>query len=98
MNVLIQILCISISFVYGFISFIGYKYNNKLGNNYFIWQLIFNLFYSFISVLLYVIIIYKINGGIFHIYFIFSLIIGYIMSNYIVKSIKIKRDNNKNMI
>ncbi len=98
MNVLIQIICIAISFIYGFIVFIGYKYNNKLGNNNFIWQLVFSLLYSFISVLLYVIIIYKINGGIFHIYFIFSLIIGYIVSNHIVKFIKIKRYNNKNMI
>lgn len=94
MNVFIQIICILISFAYGFIINIGYKYNNKIDNSNFIWQLVFSLFYSFIGVLLYIIIIYKINGGIFHIYFIISLLVGNIVSNNIVKSIKIKRANN----
>ena len=91
MNVYLQILCIIISFIYGIVISIGYRFNKKLNTSNFIWQLIFSILYSFIVVLLYIIIIYKINGGIFHIYFIFALIIGYFMSNFIVKYIKIKR-------
>ena len=95
MNVIIQIECIALSFIYGLIIKLWSLFNYRLNIKKYLFRLLINLLWGFIVVILYIIIIYKINGGIFHIYFILSLLLGYIMSNKIVKLLENKFINQK---
>lgn len=84
MSVKLQILCIVASFIYGIFIKLCNLFNKR--NN-----ILTDLFYVYDLVILYIIIIYKINLGIFHIYFIFFIIIGYVfMSKNVKFLIKIK--------
>ena len=81
MDVIIQILCILISFIYGIFINLFIGFNKKIINKHnLLYEIIFRLIITLLVVLLYVIIIYKINKGIFHIYFIIMVFIGYIIS------------------
>lgn len=84
MSITIQILGLLISFLYGFLINIIEK-KQHIKNK--IIKIISSFILSYILVMVYIIIFYYINGGIFHIYFILSLIIGYLLSN---KSVKFK--------
>ena len=81
----IQLICIIISFLYGLFIKVLNIFNNKLikNNNKYL-NIISNFIYVYIIVLLYVIIIYKINLGIFHVYFLIIMLFGYyLMSKYV---------------
>ena len=83
MNVSIQILCLLISFIYGMFIYISYNSIKK-------YNIFINLLYVYIIVITYIIIIYKINKGIFHIYFYLLIILGYLfMSRYVKKMLNI---------
>lgn len=77
-----------ISFIYGFCIYFGYKFTKELFVNNLFNNLILNLFFSFNIVVFYIIVVYKINGGIFHLYFLLMIVIGYFMSNIIVNVLK----------
>ena len=80
MDVLAQILCIIISFGYGiFINMIIQLNNMLLKKMNFIFNLFFRLVFTFVLVIFYIILIYKVNLGIFHIYFILLISIGYVL-------------------
>ena len=89
MNVIIQIICMLVSFIYGILINLLIIFNQKIfkSNNLFI-NIFFKMLYSFIIVLLYVILIYKINKGVFHIYFLLLMLIGYLLSRKIKCKIK----------
>lgn len=90
MDVGIQIICLLFSFFYGFlIRIVLYFHGHLFKGNKLLIYLIANFFVSFLLVLLYIVSIYKINYGIFHIYFIALIGIGYVVSKY-VKIDKIK--------
>lgn len=74
MSVELQLLSVFISFIYGMFIKIFIILNNKISNN-----IIFKLLYTFIIVVGYIVIIYKINKGIFHIYLLFIMGLGYLM-------------------
>ena len=82
MNSFIQLLCISISFCYGI--GIGFMYHliDKISRK---MNLIFRLFLYIICVILlailYIYVIYKVNGGIVNIYFYGLIAIGFILFN-----------------
>lgn len=84
MNIKLQIITLLISFFYGiFFSFflsLNYKfiYSDKK-----IVKTIVSFLVVIISVLLYFIILRKINYGVFHIYEILSLILGFIIENWL---------------
>ena len=85
MSVSIQLICITVSFLYGIFLKLSNTLNRLLlkKKNIYI-NIICNFIYTYFIVLLYVIIIYKINKGIFHLYFIIVLILGYyLMSKYV---------------
>jgi hypothetical protein len=85
MSIKIQIICMLVSFMYGFILKILLIINKLLtkNNNKYI-NIISKIIYTYIVVILYIIIIYKINKGIFHIYFIILILLGYyLMSKYV---------------
>ena len=84
MNIRLQIITLGVSFFYGiFFSFflsLNYKiiYSDKK-----IIKTIVSFLVVIISVLLYFIILRKINYGIFHIYEILALILGFIIENWL---------------
>lgn len=88
MNIIIQLLCITFSFIYGFFINFGWYFTNKGCAKNLLWSLMLSLLFSFDIVVFYIIIIYKINGGIFHLYFILLIFLGMILSNVIVKQLK----------
>lgn len=92
MKIGIQLLCFLVSFLYGGFIFLIEKYHDNLNINY-LSRVIISLLYTFILVILYVDIIYFINGGIFHIYFGILMVIGYVVSRGCVKHRKRNRKN-----
>ena len=91
----IQLISLSISFLYGiifyYLSIINFKVINILKN---IIKNIITIIYVFDISIIYVILVYKINNGHFHIYFILMVILGYILGNYLSK-IYVKVKANK---
>lgn len=90
MNYKIQLISLLISFLYGiFFSIVtSYNYRN-LYNTSTPFKVTINIVFILDVVLLYIIIMYKINKGIFHLYFILMVILGFIVShNKINASIK----------
>ena len=83
MNIKLQIITLLFSFLYGiFFSFflsLNYKfiYSDKK-----IFKTIISFLVVIISVLIYFIILKKINNGIFHIYEILCIILGFIFENW----------------
>lgn len=92
MNIKIQIITLLFSFLYGiFFSFflsLNYKfiYSNKK-----IFRTVISFLVVVISVLIYFIILKKINYGIFHIYEILMITLGFIVENIIVSIIANKK-------
>ena len=84
MDINIQIKTLLVSFVYGiFFSFfleLNYKfiYSDKK-----IFKIIISFLIVILNVLLYFIILKKVNNGIFHIYEILSLSLGFIIENWL---------------
>ena len=99
MDVKIQLTCMLVSFLYGIFIRIVTIINKRINNNKnLIIHTIIDLLFVYIIVLLYVIIIYKINEGIFHIYFLFLVLLGYILSNKYVNFTIQHLKNIKNKI
>ena len=91
MKIDIQIICFIISFLYGIFIEKIICYHDSLKLPY-IPKIFIYILYSFLLVILYVDIIYFINGGIFHIYFGILMLVGYFISKkYLSKKIKSKR-------
>ena len=85
MDLSIQLQVLTVSFVYGimfsYLLKIQYKFlfQSKL-----FYKILITLLFVFDSCLLYFLILRLINDGIFHIYFLFSLIIGYLLGYYLI--------------
>ena len=79
MDIKIQLICLAVSFLYGvFIAFVVslnkcVKYKSKL------LKVIASFVLTFDLTVLYLLIVYKINGGIFHIYFILLIIVSFLI-------------------
>lgn len=79
MNSYVQLICLIVSFIYGFFLNITNKFNFKIiKNKNIILKIIISLLYLFNISLLYVSFLYKINNGILHIYFILFIFMGYL--------------------
>ena len=87
-----QILTIVFSFIYGIIFYflleINYKYI-YYGNK--IYRIIVTLLFVLCNTIIYFIMLRKINYGIVHIYFLFCLLTGYILSNFVCKNLIVNR-------
>lgn len=98
MNLDIQLFTITVSFLYGIFFSITMNlchkiiYNNKL-----VMKILFTFIFVIVHSLIYFNILLKINYGIIHIYGILSIIIGFILSEYIKNKI-MKKFFNKNKI
>ena len=90
MNIKIQILSLLVSFLYGCLLRVCNMLNNELKPNKLFLFYITNIIYIFIVVLIYIILLYYVNNGIFHLYFSFFIILGYILMYKCVKFLKIR--------
>ncbi len=85
----IQIIILTISFLYGFIFYYLFKLNSKIINNQkIIYRSLTTMLFMFNIVLLYIIIIYKINNGSFHLYFLLMIILGFIININFTKKLQ----------
>jgi hypothetical protein len=85
MDLTIQLQVLTVSFVYGIL----FSYLLKLEYRYlfeskFLYKLFLTVLFIFDNYLLYFIILKAINNGMFHIYFLFLLILGFLFGNYLV--------------
>ena len=87
MNILIQLICIIVSFLYGVFINLFIRFNKRvIINSNLLYEIIYRLITTFLLVVLYIVIIYKINNGIFHEYFLITMLLGYVIYNKRVKS------------
>lgn len=88
MSSFLQLKTFFISFIFGILFYFFTNINfNLIKNLKIIYQHILTFLYVMDVVIIYVILIYKINNGYFHIYFIFMVIIGFLFSSILLKKI-----------
>ena len=93
-----QIISMVFSFIYGIVISVLYNFNyNLLFSKRTIFKVIFNLLFVFDLVLLYFLIMKKINGGIIHPYFYLLIILGFISCFSISKGLRKILIFNKDM-
>ena len=100
MNSTIQLISLSISLIYGILFYFITNLNFYLINNINkILKNIITIIYVFNMSFIYAIILYKLNNGYFHIYFILMVIfgyyIGYLLNNNIKSKIHVNIKINK---
>lgn len=85
MNIKLQIITLLVSFFYGifFSFFIGLNYKYIYSDKK-VFKIIISFLIIIIGVLLYFIILRNINYGIFHIYEILAIILGFVVENWFV--------------
>ena len=80
MSSYVQLICLVFSFCYGGLIYYTNLFNIMVINNKNILiKLILSVLYVIVMSLIYVCFLYKLNGGILHVYFILSIIVGYIL-------------------
>lgn len=87
MNYKIQIISLIYSFCYGIAFNFFNDLNEKISVKNKIWNIIILFFFIIVNALLYITILYKINFGTFHIYFLFMLMMGFYLANFLKKFI-----------
>ncbi len=89
MNYKIQLISFLVSFLFGIFFFYTNMLNKKIINRQKIhYKYIITFLYIINITLIYIILIYKINKGIFHIYFLIMVLLGYIISLNQLKNVK----------
>ncbi len=86
MDLSVQLQVLTVSFVYGIL----FSYLLKMQYRYFFegkrfYRILITFFFTIDNCFLYFLILRTINHGIFHIYFLFLLIIGFLFGNYLLK-------------
>ena len=89
MDLSIQLQVMTISFIYGIL----FSYLLKLQHKFLFesskfYKILVTFLFVFDNCLLYFLILKTINNAIFHIYFLFMIIIGYLLGNYLLKNKK----------
>lgn len=85
MELSVQLQALTASFAYGILFSYLLKMQYKfLFDSRIIYKIFLTVLFVFDNCLLYFLILKIINNGIFHIYFLFLLIIGYLFGNYLV--------------
>ncbi len=96
MNQFIQLKSLIFSFIFGifFSIFTCINYNN-LNNKNNLFKIAFTIIFVIDNILLYLLLLIKVNGGYVHIYFIFCVILGYLFAQkkiiMLIKRIPIKK-------
>lgn len=101
MDYKIQILSLIYSFGYGVFFYFLSILNDKILIKNRVLSVVLLLLFVFINALLYITILYKINFGIFHIYFLIMLALGYyfvfFLKKLLIKNIKWDKLKRKNI-
>lgn len=85
MELSVQLQVLIVSFVYGILFSYLIKLQYKfLFDSKLFYKIVITILFVFDNCLLYFLILRTINNGIFHIYFLFSLIVGYLFGNYLI--------------
>ena len=89
MDLVIQLQVLIVSFVYGvlFSYLLKLQYRFLFESKIF-YKVLITVLFVFDNCLLYFLILRTINNGIFHLYFLFSLILGYLIGNYLINKKK----------
>lgn len=83
----IQIFSLLYSFFYGIVFYILLEINHKiLYNGKLFYRIIISFLFVIVNSLLYFLFLIKINNGILHIYFFFSMFTGYLLSFVIYRN------------
>lgn len=91
MNLMVQIQSFSISFLYGiFLSLMFNLLYNFLFTKYKIINVITNLFFSLIIFGIYFLLLYIVNSGIVHIYFLITMFISFFIYNKLFVKFRVK--------
>ncbi len=89
MDIKTQLIIFLISFLYGFIlanlAYLNYKFLQNKSN---FFKFLVNLVFTLDIVFVYLVILYKINYGIFHVYFLIVLSIGFLIGYKCIKYVK----------
>ena len=89
MNSTVQLISFLVSFIYGIIFYLLTRFNKYIiENRKIVFRFIITLIFIIDIAILYIYIIYRINHGYFHIYFIFTVIIGFIVTHVFYGKIK----------
>ncbi len=89
MDYKIQLLSFLFSFLFGIFFFITNYFNKKLiTNKRMFFQYIITFLYIINIVLFYILVLYKINRGVFHIYFLIMVLLGYLFATWLEKYVK----------
>ncbi len=82
MNSYVQLICLILSFGYGILLYYFNQFNYRIFiNKNIVLKIIGSLLYVNNATLLYIYLLYRINSGILHIYFILFIVLGYIFSS-----------------
>lgn len=88
----IQIFSLLYSFFYGIVFYILLEINHKiLYNGKLFYRIIISFLFVIVNSLLYFLFLIKINNGILHIYFFFSMFTGYLLSFVIYRNLIVKK-------
>ncbi len=89
MSANLQLICFLVSFLYGILFGLLTKLHFSLINKYHqIFQILISLVFIIDIILGYILIMYNLNAGIFHIYFFIFILGGYLLSFLILKYLK----------
>ena len=96
MNIKIQIISLLVSFIYGFIFYYLITLNNKvIKNKKRTHRTLITILFMYNIILIYIILMYKINHGNFHPYFFIMIVLGFLLSYIVFKkmynNVKFKR-------
>lgn len=90
MSAISQLVMLGVNFIYGFLIFfvaiINYSF---VKNETIIVKLLLTLLFALDFSILYLIIVYKINCGIFHFYYLIAFAAGFLLAYFIKKHVKI---------
>lgn len=87
MELSIQLQVLTVSFVYGILFSYVLKMQYKfLFEGKIFYKILVTLLFVFDNCLLYFLVLKAINNGIFHLYFLFLLILGYLLGTYLIKN------------
>ena len=91
MGLIVQIQSFSISFLYGiFLSLIFNILYNLLFTKYKIINIITNLFFALVIFGLYFLLLYLVNNGVVHVYFLVTLFISFYLYNKLFVKLRVK--------
>jgi len=92
MTLILQIKSLAFSFLYGVFFAFTYKYNYKfLTSKNLIFKIIISFFFVLDHILLYFVLIFIINNGRLHLYFLFTFILGIVFFTYLFDNKKLNK-------